>query len=335
MTKFIDKAKIFVKSGDGGSGISTFRRAKYIEFGGPDGGNGGRGGNVCCHASSQINNLLLFNYKKHFKAGNGGRGGKNRKQGASGQDIMIELPFGTRITYLDKTVDLLKEGQTTILASGGNGGIGNAAFKNSIDRVPKFFFPGNPGQELEVQLSLMLLADIGIVGMPNIGKSTFLSQCSNALPTIADYSFTTLVPVLGVVSFGDFDDFIMLDIPGIVYGAHQGRGLGLRFLKHLTRCKLLVHMIDITSDSMTQDYRVIRDEIRSFDAYLLSKISLVLLSKSDSVSCDVLESKKKELMNESGLPVFCTGYGFDRSELLLFMIKNLFLDASQKKYAPV
>jgi GTP-binding protein len=291
--KFLDQAKIYVKSGDGGAGCVSFRREKFIEFGGPDGGAGGKGGDVWVACVANLNTLIDYRYRQHFTAGRGQDGmGKNRS-GASGEDVVIAVPPGTQVFAEDGETllaELMRPGERARIAAGGNGGFGNVHFKSSINQAPRRANPGLPGVSMTVWLRLKLIADAGIVGMPNAGKSTFLAAVSAAKPKIADYPFTTLHPNLGVVrSRGR--DFVLADIPGLIAGAHDGAGLGTRFLGHVERCRVLLHLIDATGDDVEGAYRTVRAELKAYGAGLVKKKEIIALSKCDAVSADELAHK--------------------------------------------
>jgi GTP-binding protein len=285
--KFLDQAKIYIKSGDGGNGCVSFRREKFIEFGGPDGGDGGKGGDVWAECVANLNTLIDYRYQQHFKAKNGQGGmGKNRA-GAKGEECVIKVPPGTQIFAADQETllaDLMQPGQRALLARGGNGGFGNAHFKSATNQAPRRANPGAAGEELTVWLRLKLIADAGIVGLPNAGKSTFLAAVSEAKPKIADYPFTTLHPQLGVVRADDVD-FVLADIPGVIEGAHEGAGLGTRFLGHIERCRVLLHLVDGTEGEIAEAYRTVRKELKAYGAGLEKKREVVALSK-----CDALDS---------------------------------------------
>jgi GTP-binding protein len=285
--KFLDQAKIYIKSGDGGNGCVSFRREKFIEFGGPDGGDGGKGGDVWAECVANLNTLIDYRYRQHFKAKNGRAGmGKNRA-GAKGEDCIIKVPPGTQILAEDQETllaDLTQPGQRALLARGGNGGFGNAHFKSATNQAPRRANPGAPGEELTVWLRLKLIADAGIVGLPNAGKSTFLAAVSKAKPKVADYPFTTLHPHLGVARAGEID-FVLADIPGLIEGAHEGAGLGVRFLGHIERCRVLVHLVDGTEEDVAAAYNAVRRELEAYGGGLDKKKEVVALSK-----CDALDS---------------------------------------------
>lgn len=294
--KFLDEAKIYVRSGNGGAGCLSFRREKFIEFGGPDGGDGGRGGDVVAVCTPGLNTLIDFRYQQHYRAGTGGYGmGKNRT-GARGKDALLPVPLGTQIFDLDGTLlcDLNTAGERFVIAEGGNGGFGNARFKTSTNRAPRHANPGQSGVEMTLVLRLKLIADVGLLGLPNAGKSTLLARVSAARPKIADYPFTTLHPGLGVVTFGD-GSFVVADIPGLIEGAHAGLGLGTRFLGHIERCRIVLHLVDATLDNPAKAYRTIRRELAAYGGVLANKPELVALSKCDAVLPEHLADKIKSL----------------------------------------
>src|SRR5256886_9137242 len=281
--KFLDEAKVYVRSGDGGNGCVSFRREKFIEFGGPNGGDGGKGGDVIVKAVDGLNPLIDYRYQQHFRAKNGHAGMGKDRHGASGDDIVLKVPAGTQVYEEDgKTLlaDLTQVGQRAVVARGGNGGFGNAHFKSSTNRAPRHANPGQPGEELTIRLRLKLIADAGIIGLPNAGKSTFLATVSAAKPKIADYPFTTLHPQLGVVEI-DGREFVIADIPGLIEGAHAGAGLGDRFLGHVERCRALLHLVDGTSEHAGDAYRLVRAELNAYGAGLSDKPEIVALNKAD------------------------------------------------------
>ena len=283
--KFLDEAKIYLKSGDGGDGCVSFRREKFIEFGGPDGGDGGRGGDIEFICVDNINTLIDFRYKQHFKAGRGTHGMGRNRSGPKGKTITIQVPIGTQILSEDKKeilADMTAAGETAIFLRGGDGGRGNARFKSSINQAPRRYDPGWPGEERWIWLRLKLIADAGIIGLPNAGKSTFLSAVTRAHPKIGDYPFTTLYPNLGMVRHGN-DEFVLADIPGIIDGASDGAGLGTRFLGHVERCRVLLHLIDVTSDNPVDSYKTIRKEIEAYGGGLAEKREIIALNKCDAV----------------------------------------------------
>jgi GTP-binding protein len=303
--KFLDLTKVYIRSGGGGAGCVSFRREKFVEFGGPDGGDGGNGGNVWAEAVEGLNTLIDFRYQQHFfaKSGQGGMG--QQRTGKTGDDIVLRVPVGTEILDEDEETviaDLVTVGQRVLLAKGGNGGWGNLAFKSSTNRSPARANPGQEGIERTIWLRLKLIADAGLVGLPNAGKSTFLAAVSNARPKIADYPFTTLVPNLGVVAV-DGAEFVMADIPGLIEGASEGRGLGMQFLAHVERCKVLLHLVDGTSETVADDYQTIVTELEAYAETLGDKARVVALNKCDALDKDTIKKRKKALEKASGGPV--------------------------------
>src|SRR5947208_4176140 len=295
--KFLDEAKVFIRSGDGGNGCVAFRREKFIEHGGPSGGNGGRGGDVIVEAVDGLNTLIDYRYQQHFKAKNGGGGMGKDRHGANGADVVLKVPVGTQIFEEDGetlTADLAEIGERVVLARGGNGGFGNAHFKSSTNRAPRRANPGQPGEERTIRLRLKLIADAGIIGLPNAGKSTFLSAVTAAKPKIADYPFTTLHPQLGVVGI-DGREFVLADIPGLIEGAHQGAGLGDRFLGHIERCRVLLRLVDGLSEDAGEAYRTVRRELEAYGQGLGDKPEIVALNKIDAVEPDELKKQKDRL----------------------------------------
>jgi GTPase len=295
--KFLDQARVYIRSGDGGAGCVSFRREKFIEFGGPDGGDGGRGGDVVVECAGGLNTLIDFRYQQHFKAKTGIHGmGKNRA-GGRGADAVLKVPVGTQV-FDEETgallADLTREGERVVVAKGGNGGFGNAHFTTSTNRAPRRANPGQPGIERTLILRLKLIADAGLIGLPNAGKSTFLAAVSAAKPKIADYPFTTLHPGLGVVRI-DGRDFVLADIPGLIEGAHEGHGLGDRFLGHVERCGALVHLVDATGPNAGADYRTIRRELAAYGEGLEEKTEIVALSKVDAVDDQMLKKQTERL----------------------------------------
>lgn len=299
--KFLDQAKVYVRSGDGGAGAVSFLREKFVEFGGPNGGNGGRGGDVVIECVDGLNTLIDYRYQQHFKAKTGTHGmGKNRT-GADGADTVLRVPVGTQVFEDDNETliaDMVEVGQRVVLLSGGNGGFGNAHFKTSANQAPRRANPGQVGVEKWVWLRLKLIADAGLVGLPNAGKSTFLAAVSAAKPKIADYPFTTLHPNLGVVSIGE-RDFVLADIPGLIEGASEGAGIGDRFLGHIERCGVLIHLIDGTQDDVKTAYITIRNELSAYDERLGEKPEIVVLNKVDAIEPDDLKEKVKVLKKVS------------------------------------
>ncbi len=295
--KFLDEAKVYVRSGDGGNGCVAFRREKFIEFGGPSGGNGGRGGDVVIEAVDGLNTLIDYRYQQHFKAQKGENGMGKDRHGAGGKPIVLKVPVGTQVFDEDKETlihDFTALGEKFVLAQGGNGGFGNAHFKSPTNRAPRHANPGQPGEERWIWLRLKLIADAGLVGLPNAGKSTFLSAVSAARPKIADYPFTTLHPQLGVVS-ADGREFVLADIPGLIEGAHEGAGLGDRFLGHVERCRVLLHLVDATSEHAGKAYKTVRAELEAYGGHLAEKLEIVALNKIDAVTPDDLKKQKDRL----------------------------------------
>ncbi len=303
--KFLDQAKVYIKSGDGGDGCMSFRREKFVEFGGPDGGNGGRGGNVVAECADGLNTLIDFRYQQHFKARRGGHGMGKDRTGRSGKDVVLKVPAGTQILEDDaETViaDLTGAGERVVLTRGGRGGCGNAHFKSSTNRAPRRADAGELGGERWIWLRLKLIADAGLVGLPNAGKSTLLVAVSRARPKVADYPFTTIHPHLGVVA-GDDEVFVLADIPGLIEGAHSGAGLGDRFLGHIERCGVLVHLVDGTLDDVGAAYRTVRDELCRYGHGLDQKIEIVALNKCDALDEATIEARRRALLLASGAEV--------------------------------
>ncbi|UWQ20476.1 GTPase ObgE [Jannaschia sp. W003] len=313
--KFLDLAKVYVRSGAGGNGAISFRREKYIEHGGPDGGDGGRGGDVVVEAVDGLNTLIDFRYQQHFFARNGQGGMGRQRTGRGGEDIVLRVPVGTEILDEDEetvVADMTEVGQRVVLAKGGNGGFGNLHFKTSTNQAPRRSNPGQPGVERTLWLRLKLIADVGLLGLPNAGKSTFLAATSNARPKIADYPFTTLVPNLGVVGV-DGGEFVVADIPGLIEGAHEGRGIGDRFLGHVERCGALLHLVDGTSEDVAGDYRTVITELEMYGGGLVDKPRLTVLNKADAVAEDELPVRLQALSEACGAEVMqmsgATGQG--------------------------
>ncbi|WP_085906704.1 GTPase ObgE [Kiloniella majae] len=304
--KFLDEAKVFVKSGDGGGGCTSFRREKYIEFGGPNGGDGGRGGDVIIQGAHGLNTLIDFRYAQHFKAKRGEHGRGSDMFGAAAKPLIIKVPVGTVVLGEDKEqviCDITEEGQEFVICKGGDGGFGNARFKTSTNRAPRRSDPGWPGEEMWIWLRLKLIADVGLAGLPNAGKSTFLSVVSRAKPKIADYPFTTLHPNLGVV-YSRGEEFVIADIPGLIEGASEGHGLGTRFLGHVERCGALLHLVDGTSDSYLEDYKIIRAELEAYGEGLDTKPSVLALNKIDALVEEEAAERQAELEALSGQKVY-------------------------------
>ena len=304
--KFLDQAKIYVRSGDGGDGVVAFRREKYIEFGGPDGGNGGKGGDIWFEAVANLNTLIDFRYTQHFRARKGGNGSGSDRTGAGADDVLIQVPIGTQIFDEEREVllaDLDAPGKRILLCKGGDGGFGNASFKTSTNRAPRRADKGWPGEERWVWLRLKLIADAGLVGLPNAGKSTFLSVASAAKPKIADYPFTTLHPQLGVVRLTDTEEFVLADIPGLIEGAHEGAGLGDRFLGHVERCAVLLHLIDGTGGNVVDAWRTIREELEAYGGGLAEKPEIIALNKIDAMTPQQIGTRRRALERATGKQV--------------------------------
>jgi GTPase len=303
--KFLDEAKIFIKSGNGGAGCVSFRREANMPYGGPDGGNGGRGGHVIVRAVSELNTLIDYRFQQHFKAKTGMHGMGSQRDGSKGEDVIMKVPVGTEILDGDTDevlADFTEVGQEIILARGGQGGLGNVHFKTSTNQAPRQHTPGEAGEERWVWLKLKLFCDVGLLGKPNAGKSTFLAATSRARPKIADYPFTTLHPQLGVV-YVDEREFVLADIPGLIEGASDGVGLGIRFLKHVERCRILLHMIDGTDEDVVENYRVIREELESCSNILAEKQEVIALNKCDALTEEEVLEKKTALEEASGQDV--------------------------------
>jgi GTP-binding protein len=312
--RFLDEAKIFVKAGDGGNGCVSFRREKYIQFGGPNGGDGGKGGSIIIKATRSLNTLIDYRYRQHFKINKGENGRGSNMHGAASKDIILEVPIGTQILAEDKQTliaDLDNENDTVMLAKGGNGGRGNARFATSTNKAPRFAQDGEQGEELWAWLQLKLISDIGVIGMPNAGKSTFLAKVTAAKPKIADYPFTTLVPNLGVVNIG-YDEFVVADIPGLIKGASEGVGLGDRFLKHVERCKALLHLIDANSD-IIESYQIIRDELENYNNTLSEKEEIIAITKIDTLSEEEIITQIKKLEKYTAKKVFAISSAINKN----------------------
>jgi GTPase len=304
--KFLDQAKIYCRSGDGGDGVIAFRRERFIEFGGPDGGDGGRGGNIEFEAVENLNTLIDFRYTQHFRAPKGGNGAGSDRTGAGARDVVIKVPVGTQIFDDDRETmlaDLDAPGKRVVLLRGGDGGFGNAHFKTSTNRAPRRADKGWPGEERWVWLRLKLIADAGLVGLPNAGKSTFLSVVSAAKPKIADYPFTTLHPQLGVVRLSMSQEFVIADIPGLIEGAHEGAGLGDRFLGHVERCAVLLHLVDGAAGNVVKAWRTVREELASYGGGLAGKPEIIALNKCDAMTPREISARKSALAKASGRPV--------------------------------
>ena len=299
--KFLDQAKIYVKAGNGGSGSSSFRREKYIEYGGPDGGDGGTGGSVIFESERNLNTLIDFRYKQHFNAENGKSGSKKNKTGGGGKDLVLKVPTGTQIFEEDNNTliyDFTKDKEKFVVATGGEGGLGNTRFKSSTNRAPRKKTLGKKGEEFWVWLQLKVIADAGIIGLPNAGKSSLLSRCTRAKPKIANYPFTTINPNLGVLNM-NHKEVILADIPGLIEGSHKGVGLGDKFLRHIERCKVLIHLIDISEKDIIGNYLKIRNELSKYDKSILKKKEIVVFNKSDLVNMDLITEKLKNFRRET------------------------------------
>ena len=302
--KSLDEAKVYIRSGDGGNGCVSFRREKFIEFGGPNGGDGGRGGDVVAEAVPGLNTLIDYRYQQHFFAKNGGAGMGKDRHGADAADVVLKVPVGTQIYEEDGETllaDLAETGERLVLARGGNGGFGNAHFKSATNRAPRRANSGQPGEERTIKLRLKLIADAGIVGLPNAGKSTFLAAVSAAKPKIADYPFTTLQPQLGVVAVNG-REFVLADIPGLIAGAHEGSGLGDRFLGHIERCRVLLHLVDGTAGDAAEAYRIIRAELSAYGHGLAEKPELVALNKADAMGAAEIKRQTARLARAAKKP---------------------------------
>jgi len=302
--KFLDECKVYIRSGNGGGGAVSFRREKYIEYGGPDGGDGGKGGDVWIEAVEGLNTLIDYRYQQHFKAETGIHGMGRNRHGHNGGDIVLRVPVGTQVLGEDKEtliVDMDREGMRVLLAKGGNGGWGNTRFKGPINQAPRFANPGQDGEERWLWLRLKLIADVGLVGLPNAGKSTFLAAASAARPKIADYPFTTLAPNLGVVDLSTNERFVIADIPGLIEGASEGAGLGVRFLGHVERTAVLIHLVDGTQDDVAGAWRTVRHELEAYGDELGDKSEILVLNKVDALDPAARKAKAAELKKASGV----------------------------------
>jgi GTP-binding protein len=304
--KFLDQCKIYIRSGNGGGGAVSFRREKYIEYGGPDGGDGGKGGDVWIEAVEGLNTLIDYRYAQHFKAETGIHGMGRNRHGANGADVVLKVPVGTQVMDEDKEtvlLDLDKAGMRVRLLKGGNGGFGNTHFKGPVNQAPKFANPGQEGEEKWIWLRLKLIADVGLVGLPNAGKSTFLAAASAAKPKIASYPFTTLTPNLGVVDLSTNERFVLADIPGLIEGASEGAGIGTRFLGHVERTAVLIHLVDGTEDDVAEAWRVVRRELEAYGEELVDKPEILALNKIDALDEETRHAKAAELEAASGVKV--------------------------------
>lgn len=331
--KFLDQAKIYLESGNGGPGCVSFHREKFIEYGGPDGGNGGKGGDIYIEVLPTLNTLIDFRYTQHFRADHGKGGSGRLRSGADGSDLVIKVPVGTEILDEDKETvlaDCITPGQKFLFLKGGDGGFGNAHYKSATNQAPRKFTPGWPGQEVAVWLRLKLIADVGLVGLPNAGKSTFLAACSNAKPKIADYPFTTLHPNLGVVRMGN-RDFVIADIPGLIEGAHEGHGLGDRFLGHVERTAVLLHLIDSTQDDLVKAYHTIRTELEEYGGGLAEKQEIIAINKADALGYELAADQAQILEKAIGkkVHVISSVAGMNIKELL-YLLADIVYDAKQK-----
>ncbi len=303
--KFLDQVKIYIKAGNGGDGSPSFRREKFIEFGGPDGGDGGKGGSIILKSEQNLNTLIDFRYQQHHKAQRGENGSGQNRSGKGGKDLILKVPLGTQIFEEDnKTLlyDFTKIGEEFIAASGGKGGLGNTRFKSSTNRAPKKFTKGAIGEEFTIWLQLKTIADIGIIGLPNAGKSSLLAAITNATPKIANYEFTTLNPNLGVVSY-DNREITIADIPGLIKGAHEGTGLGTKFLKHIERCKSILHLIDITNENLNKSYNQVKNELKNYSSQLMKKKELIVLNKTDLMNEETTKKIVKEFSKNKNCEV--------------------------------
>jgi GTPase len=335
--KFLDQAKIYLRSGDGGDGVVAFRREKFMEFGGPDGGNGGKGGDIVFQAADALNTLIDFRYTQHFRARKGGNGAGSDRTGAGAPDVVIKVPIGTEILAEDRETvlsDMNAPGRRVVLLRGGDGGFGNAHFKSSTNRAPRKATKGWPGEERWVWLRLKLIADAGLVGLPNAGKSTLLAAASAARPKIADYPFTTLHPQLGVVRLSAAEEFVLADIPGLIEGAHEGAGLGDRFLGHVERCAVLLHVVDGAAGDVVRAWRTVREELASYGAGLAEKPELIGLNKADAMTPREASARLAALRKASGRPVMLlsgvTGQGVPEA---LRALQNMVLESSRELVA--
>ncbi|MEM1193704.1 MAG: GTPase ObgE [Pseudomonadota bacterium] len=335
--KFLDRAKIYIQSGPGGAGCLSFRREKFVEFGGPNGGDGGRGGHVFAEAVDNLNTLIDFRYQQHYKAKNGRPGEGSNRTGASGPDLVVKVPIGTQIFEEDEETliaDLDAVGDRVLLAKGGNGGFGNQRFKTSINQAPRKANPGQPAEHRTIWLRLKLIADIGLVGLPNAGKSTFLSAATAARPKIADYPFTTLHPGLGVVRVGEGESFVLADIPGLIKGAHEGAGIGDRFLGHIERCAAILHLVDGSSADIVADYETVRGELDAYGQGLETKTETIAITKADILTPDDIENARNALSQHVGRPVHViSAVAQNGTQNLLGMLSTLVSDGAAARLA--
>jgi GTP-binding protein len=322
--KFLDQAKIYIKAGDGGAGSASFRREKYIEFGGPDGGDGGNGGSVILESEGNLNTLIDFRYRQHFKAETGKSGSKKNKTGASGEDLILKVPVGTQIYEEDNNTliyDLTKNKEKFVVATGGKGGLGNTRFKSSTNRTPRKKTDGKKGEEFWIWLQLKVIADVGIIGLPNAGKSSFLSKCTKAKPKIANYPFTTINPNLGVLNI-NHKEIVLADIPGLIEGSHKGIGLGDKFLRHIERCKTLIHLIDISEKDILGNYLKIKSELSKYDKKILKKTEIIIFNKLDLIDMDSitkkLENFRKKIKKNFEITSLLSGQNFEKIKKIIY-----------------
>ena len=322
--KFLDQAKIYIKAGNGGSGSASFRREKYIEFGGPDGGDGGEGGSIILEAERNLNTLIDFRYRQHFKADSGKSGSKKNKTGGSGKDLVLKVPIGTQIYEEDNNTlvyDFTKNGEKFVVATGGKGGLGNTRFKSSTNRAPKRKTEGKKGEEFWIWLQLKVIADVGIIGLPNAGKSSFLSKCTRARPKIANYPFTTINPNLGVLQI-NHREIVLADIPGLIEGSHKGIGLGDKFLRHIERCNTLIHLIDISENDILGNYLKIRNELSKYDKKILKKKEIIIFNKLDLVNMATVNEKLKKFKNrvkkKYEITSLISNYNFEKIKKIIY-----------------
>ena len=322
--KFLDQAKIYIKAGNGGAGSASFRREKYIEFGGPDGGDGGNGGSVILESEGNLNTLIDFRYRQHFKAETGKSGSKKNKTGASGEDLILKVPVGTQIYEEDNNTliyDLTKNKERFVVATGGKGGLGNTRFKSSTNRTPRKKTSGKKGEEFWIWLQLKVIADVGIIGLPNAGKSSFLSRCTKAKPKIANYPFTTINPNLGVLNI-NHKEIVLADIPGLIEGSHKGIGLGDKFLRHIERCKTLIHLIDISEKDILGNYLKIKSELSKYDKKILKKTEIIIFNKLDLIDMDSitkkLENFRKKIKKNFEITSLLSGQNFEKIKKIIY-----------------
>ena len=322
--KFLDQAKIYIKAGNGGSGSSSFRREKFVEFGGPDGGDGGNGGSIILESERNLNTLVDFRYRQHFKAENGKPGSKKNKTGAGGKNLILKVPIGTQIYEEDNNTliyDLTKDKEKFVVATGGEGGLGNTRFKSSTNRAPRKKTGGKQGEEFWIWFQLKVIADAGIIGLPNAGKSSLLSKCTRAKPKIANYPFTTINPNLGVLSI-NHKEIVLADIPGLIEGSHKGVGLGDKFLRHIERCKVLIHLIDISEKDIIGNYLKIRNELSKYDKRILKKTEIIIFNKSDLINMDSIDGKlknfKKKIKKSFEITSLISNQNFEKVKKIIY-----------------